>query len=270
MNASPPSSPPPSPSLATRRRQGMTIAGAVAIGVALGGFHAGIAEPVIPARAAPRSDRVAAAAPPAPRYSAIDAAAVGPNRHWSSSWAALKQNRPGLFDPVVRTSEMKEAALQDRLHTRAFEGAPPVIPHPVEQQSAATCLACHGDGLKLGEKLATKVSHPHYTNCLQCHVEQAGGLLTTADAMTPAWSANEFAGLLRSGPGMRAMPGAPPTIPHPLQLRGDCMSCHGLVARPGLRTTHPWLQNCRQCHVADEAAERPRFAEVLPATDATP
>ena len=60
---------------------------------------------------------------------------------------------------------------------------------------------------------------------------------------------NTFAGILRAGPGLRAMPHAPPTIPHTLQLRTDCLSCHGLIARPGLRTTHPWLQNCVQCHV---------------------
>ena len=244
----------------------MTILGAIAVGIGLVGFLVGIAEPVIPQRAV----ALVGAAPTeasivAPSYRDISSANVGPNRSWTSNLASLKQPSPDLFAAVTRTAAMKDAALRDRLRTRAFDGAPPVIPHFVEQQSAQSCLVCHGEGLLLGNRIATKISHPHYANCLGCHVEQTGGLPNAAPVKTseePAPSpipGNVFAGLRRAGPGTRAMPGAPPTIPHTTHLRGDCMSCHGLIARPGLRTTHPWLQNCVQCHVSPEEIERMPF-----------
>ena len=44
------------------------------------------------------------------------------------------------------------------------------------------------------------------------------------------------------------------TIPHPLQLRENCLACHGgPAARAELRTTHPERVRCRQCHVPDVA-----------------
>ena len=235
----------------------MTIFGAIAIGIGLVGFLVGIAEPVVPTRA---TQRVSALPTESirltPSYREINSAAVGPNQAWTSSLASLKQTRPELLAPVVRTPAMKDAALRDRLRTRAFDGAPPVVPHRVEHQSAQSCLVCHRDGMQLGNQIATKISHPHFANCLGCHVEQAGSLPLVINAEAPA---NLFAGLLRAGPGTRAMPGAPPSIPHTTHLRGDCMSCHGLIARPGLRTTHRWLQNCVQCHASPAETERIPF-----------
>jgi cytochrome c-type protein NapB len=232
----------------------MTMAGAIAAGIGLAGFLIGLAEPVtvtradrsVPARSFPAVFAV-------PSYREISSTLNGPNHGWSSQLSKLKQDRPGMFDPVVRTPEMKDAALRDRLRTRAFDGAPPVIPHAVEQQSAASCPVCHGEGLKLGDRVATRVSHPHFANCQQCHVEPQRAEIPAA--IDSQWPDSMFDGLLRSGPGTRAMPGVPPTIPHTLHLRSDCLSCHGLVTRPGLRTTHPWRQNCVQCHVAAHPAE---------------
>ena len=235
----------------------MTIFGAIAIGIGLVGFLVGIAEPVVPTRAAQRvSPLPTESIRLTPSYREINSTAVGPNQSWTSSLASLKQTRPDLLAPVVRTPAMKDAALRDRLRTRAFDGAPPVVPHRVEHQSAQSCLVCHRDGMQLGNQIATKISHPHFANCLGCHVEQAGSLPLVINAEAPA---NLFAGLLRAGPGTRAMPGAPPSIPHTTHLRGDCMSCHGLIARPGLRTTHPWLQNCVQCHASPAETERIPF-----------
>ncbi len=236
-------------------RRTLTIAGAIAAGVGLVGFLSGPAEPVTVERFQPTAPQ---ALPgnvlAAPSYREVDSRMVGPNRQWISTFDSLKQDRPSLFDPVVRTAAMKDAALRDRLRTRAFEGAPPVVPHRIEHQSASSCLVCHQNGLKLGDRIATRISHPHYTNCLQCHVEQVGSLPSTVVVHSPSGHVepitNTFAGLVRLGPGDRAMPHAPPMIPHTTQMRNDCASCHGLVARPGLRTTHPWLNNCTQCHVA--------------------
>jgi nitrate reductase (cytochrome), electron transfer subunit len=64
--------------------------------------------------------------------------------------------------------------------------------------------------------------------------------------------------------GLRAYPGAPPSIPHPLsadEFRGmTCNSCHeagGYSARFSAYvpvTPHPEYGNCLQCHTADAAA----------------
>jgi cytochrome c-type protein NapB len=210
-----------------------------------------------------------------PGYQEIDSSLYGANRNWSSDFSKLKQNLPKLTDPVIRTPEMKDQALRDRLRTRAFDGAPPSIPHAVEQQSAASCLVCHGNGMVLANRIATKISHPHFASCTQCHVEQAGAIPIAKPQLSkpgkkPSESKvkeipreNTFLGIQRSGPGERLMPGAPPTIPHTLHLRNDCMSCHGLVARPGIRTTHPWLQNCVQCHAAkSDAPQAPELVRV--------
>lgn len=249
----------------------MTIGFAVAVGISLVGFLVGISEPVIPRRAvAPH--RVVQIKPQstAPAYRDLSSTLVGPNRSWVSNYATLKQSRPPLFAPVIRTAAMKDAALRDRLRTRAFEGAPPAIPHDVEQQSAASCLVCHGEGMQLSGRIATRISHSHYSSCTQCHVESKASVPWLASSLPaqdatgniaePTLSVNEFTGLLRSGPGQRAMFGSPPTIPHTTHLRGDCLSCHGLVARAGLRTTHPWLQNCIQCHAPSAELDQALFA----------
>ena len=138
--------------------RGITIIGAVAAGLGLVGFLVGIGERVEATRASLPVAREAVSAQSVPSYREINSTSVGPNADWSSQLKNLKQDRPSLFAKVVRTPEMKDAALRDRLRTRAFDGAPPVVPHRVEQQSAENCLVCHGEGLKLGDKIATKIS----------------------------------------------------------------------------------------------------------------
>ena len=154
----------------------------------------------------------------------------------------------GQLFKVESLFEMKLGTLADRAKNRAFDGAPPTIPHPVETQSVASCLACHGEGLKVGDRVASKISHAHLTNCTQCHVEQS---------RVPV--ENTFVGVYRAGPGTRASPGAPPTIPHHTWMRENCASCHGLLTRPGTRTTHPWLTNCVQCHAPSAARDQVHF-----------
>ncbi len=65
--------------------------------------------------------------------------------------------------------------------------------------------------------------------------------------------ASAFRGLPQ-GPwqGGRATPGAPPTIPHTLQLWENCLTCHaGSASRVEIRTSHPERPRCRQCHVPE-------------------
>jgi cytochrome c-type protein NapB len=226
------------------------------VGVAVVGFLLGIND--TPPRVAPTPPERAAVGdvPAAAGYAELPAAPIKANDRWENALSSLRSPTPSPFDPVTRTEEMKLAALADRSKNRAFDTAPPTVPHPIEQANAASCLACHGTGLWVKDKLATRVSHPHLTNCTQCHAEGANPALAKFDAPL---TENAFVGAARSGPGSRAAPGAPPTIPHTTWMRQDCASCHGLVARPGIRTTHPWLTNCTQCHAPSAALDQVAF-----------
>jgi cytochrome c-type protein NapB len=133
---------------------------------------------------------------------------------------------------------------------RAYDGAPPVIPHPVRPLQRQDCLACHAEGIDLGpDGLAPRTPHPEQTQCSQCHVEQALG----GDGL----AANRFVGHREPDRGSRAYPGAPPTVPHRLETRRHCLGCHGDFGGSPIRTPHPDRVNCRQCHVESNPATPP-------------
>lgn len=134
-----------------------------------------------------------------------------------------------------------------RAARRAYDGAPPTPPHG---DFGMSCGACHdADGRSVGDAYAPPSPHLGTAEegatprCRQCHV------FVTTDAL---FVANGFMGLPQNmRPGGRASPGAPPTIPHRLQMRENCLACHGgPAARPAIRTSHPERPRCRQCHVA--------------------
>jgi nitrate reductase (cytochrome), electron transfer subunit len=140
---------------------------------------------------------------------------------------------------------------------RAEPGAPPVIPHRVDeaQGDAKACLTCHADGgwaPRFGAYTPV-VPHPELEGCRECHLpEGAQGVSRPTAQSGPA------------APRMRraALPGSPPPIPHSLEMRENCLACHagpGAVAE--IRTSHPTRVSCRQCHAlgAEEVAafERP-------------
>ena len=145
-------------------------------------------------------------------------------------------------------------ATGERALGRAYDGAPPTIPHDA---SIDACGACHdADGTAI-DGIGVAPASPHgelaaagaMRRCRQCHVPTQTGTLLVA---------SRFTGLAQ-GPwkGSRATPGAPPTIPHTLQLRSDCQACHaGPGARSEIRTTHPERTRCRQCHVPDTSPGR--------------
>jgi nitrate reductase (cytochrome), electron transfer subunit len=160
---------------------------------------------------------------------------------------------------------------------RAYPGAPPRIPHVLspEEFRGTTCNACHergGYSARFGAY--TPMSpHPEFRNCLQCHAVDDGsvgvlanGRVAGGDAAAARMQRAAAAPLVPldwktsdwPATNLRAMTGSPPAIPHPLDLRGNCLACHG---GPGavaeIRTTHPERANCRQCHVpaTDEVGE---------------
>jgi len=141
--------------------------------------------------------------------------------------------------------------LSDYYDRRQYPGSPPYIPHQVEEADLAPveCLTCHAKGGWSEElKRHTPITpHPEQTACRQCHIEQtAAKLFVDIDWMsvtTPRLGRSE-------------LPGAPPPVPHDLQMRGDCIACHvgpGTVA--AIRVEHPSRGNCRQCHVPETNVE---------------
>ena len=138
--------------------------------------------------------------------------------------------------------------LKSYYDNRAFYGAPPTVPHPIAEGGigANACLKCHENGGFVDKYQAfTPVTpHPEKSNCVQCHVR----VKTTSLFIPSSWKGVEAPEI-----GNQALQGSPPIVPHPLQMRENCLSCHaGSSAVKEIRTTHPERINCRQCHVINE------------------
>ncbi|MBL9119113.1 MAG: hypothetical protein JNL80_04270 [Phycisphaerae bacterium] len=144
-----------------------------------------------------------------------------------------------------------------RASLRAYEGAPPVIPHPIADLNVQTCRACHSEGLRAGDRVARMVPHATLTNCTQCHVEA-----DPAHDVPASLAVSTFEGRRASGyGGTRAWAGAPPTMPHSLFMRTNCVSCHGEFGYDGWRPDHLDRSNCIQCHAPAAEFDQlsPRF-----------
>ncbi len=139
---------------------------------------------------------------------------------------------------------------------RQYPGSPPRIPHQVDLSfngNAADCLACHAKGGYSAEfgKYAPVTPHPENSLCYQCHAEK----VTDERFVQSNWQSNNPPRL-----GKSFLAGGPPSIPHSLQLRENCIACHtgpGAVAE--IRVAHASRGNCRQCHVS--AVQQEAFNE---------
>lgn len=130
---------------------------------------------------------------------------------------------------------------------RAFAGAPPVMPHSFAgDRDGRYCLECHAreDRIEKRQRAIAPVPHPEFTQCQQCHVNGSR-------RDVPIFRTNDFTGLVSWGKGDRAHPFAPPTVPHPIGMRENCLACHGPTGRQRIATAHPWRSQCLQCHVPD-------------------
>jgi cytochrome c-type protein NapB len=145
------------------------------------------------------------------------------------------------------TEDLAKSDAAVRAERRAYDGAPPVVPH---EDFGIVCSECHNEqGMEVRD-VGFAPPSPHeltegmneLSRCRQCHV------FRRTDAV---FAANGFVGLrqdLRRGP--RLNPFAPPTIPHKTFMRENCVACHaGAAAREPIRTPHPERSRCRQCHV---------------------
>ncbi len=194
---------------------------------------------------------------PAPNYADIAKAAYSPNAAWKSRLSDLSPH--DALDSVV-SSDPEELRYR-RDSRRAYDGAPPVVPHPIDQHTAESCLQCHGKALRIGDVVAPAISHPEYTSCTQCHVSTKGlgSQWNTSDF--DLHTGNRFGGYHQPLEGSQAYPDAPPTIPHTLHMRQNCMSCHGPMGTSPIRTSHPERQSCNQCHVPGSDIDKRNFSE---------
>lgn len=168
----------------------------------------------------------------------------------------------GPFQEMNQASRTSEPAkgfsgrlrhLNEFYGRRAYPGAPPVIPHKVqaemEGEGQRSCLACHREGgfVSAFNAFAPVTPHPQYGNCRQCHLPQQ---------QTALFKQADWRSVVPPRIGRAALPGGPPPIPHGLEMRSNCLSCHsgpGAVAE--IRTPHPDRVNCRQCHVPLKESE---------------
>lgn len=149
--------------------------------------------------------------------------------------------------PVPDRAGAVKSSAAVRAARRAYDGAPPIIPH---DDFGMRCGACHDSRGQSVPEIGFAPASPHEgtpmagatARCRQCHV------FSTREGL---FVASEFDGLEQDLlAGARATPGAPPTIPHRILMRENCAACHtGPAAREQIRTSHPERSRCRQCHV---------------------
>ncbi|WP_250436935.1 multiheme c-type cytochrome [Hanstruepera flava] len=164
-----------------------------------------------------------------------------------SETGVFERSDLGLEYANMPIDENHQRSLDGYYDNRAYHGAPPSIPHPVKEERSMggkTCLQCHENG-GFTEKFnayAPVTPHPEMVNCRQCHVP-----LKTQSL----FKGTNFPELEAPAVGVNnALIGSPPVIPHQIQMRENCLSCHaGPSAPKEIRVTHPERINCRQCHV---------------------
>jgi len=231
---------------APARVVGLLVAAVAA--VAAIGFATGTAPKAYRAERPPLRERPdPGVVPPARTHAELE------RRPWTggpaaSGWQRSREIAAKTAERVASEGASVEEAVRERAARRAFDGAPPVVPHPVRAGGAAECLACHAEGFALGSRRADPVPHASYASCTQCHV---GAASFTRVAANPAASAEStWVGLGSPTAGPVAIEGAPPAIPHPTLMRERCDSCHGSAGRAALQTPHPERRSCLQCHPA--------------------
>jgi cytochrome c-type protein NapB len=144
-----------------------------------------------------------------------------------------------------------ERTLGEFYSRRQYLGSPPYIPHKVDEPDLDTvvCLTCHARGgwTEALKRHTPLTPHPEQAACRQCHIPQAEGESSVA---------SNWMSIAPPRLGRAHLPGAPPPVPHDLQMRGNCVACHvGPGAVTVIRTEHPSRGNCRQCHVPDSFVE---------------
>ncbi len=139
-------------------------------------------------------------------------------------------------------------------------GVPEPIPHPVD--ATTNCAVCHGATGVLPYPSGHETIDQSL--CTQCHRPTQ-----TAPAAEPPATETPSA-----EPVATATPAAegPPTIPHPLEGRDNCLLCHsetGVKPYPPDHAGRP-VTSCQACHQAGPAGAAPTPPAATPAAGATP
>ncbi len=100
-------------------------------------------------------------------YRDMQVRAYGPNAALPEQWWRQFREHSAAG---IQTPEDPSVALARRAARRAYQGAPPTIPHAVDQLAVPACLTCHERGVTLAGVSAPAMSHPRRDSCLQCHV----------------------------------------------------------------------------------------------------
>ncbi|MEP5599805.1 MAG: cytochrome C, partial [Algibacter sp.] len=166
-----------------------------------------------------------------------------------SESGVFKRSKYALDYKNMPVDENHQRSLKTYYNNRAYHGAPPSIPHPVDEHQnmgGESCLKCHQNG-GFTEKLnayAPVTPHPELVNCKQCHVEQNTSTF---------FKAGSYANVIAPKVGVNnALLGSPPVIPHQIQMHENCLACHaGPSAAIEIRVSHPERINCRQCHASN-------------------
>ncbi len=239
----------PEPVPDTPERRLIALLAAVVIAVSLIGIVTGIAPERYQAKRPKLQERADPGdVPPARTHAELEI------RPWTggpaaSGWSEGRELARREAEERWETGYSAEAARDDRARRRAFDGAPPVVPHPVRPGGAPECVACHLDGFALAGRRASVIPHRIFASCTQCHVSSAPSLGVAAGG-GPAAVPTSFVGLASSGAGETAYEGAPPAVPHSTWMRERCDSCHGADGRAALKTPHKERRSCLQCHPA--------------------
>ena len=185
----------------------------VVISIAVTGYFVGLQSPMNPSaksvatvqsnerdtgEMSSHSNSAAGAVLPATHYADMGNMTLKQAKIWQTSLAQLKSTVDPLEEFTI-TPEQKAFALALREQNRAFNGAPPTVPHPVDQMPAQVCAACHSNGFKTETLRIPKMSHQFLENCTQCHVENNPKHMTAS-----LFRENSFVGLPAPTGGPRA------------------------------------------------------------------
>lgn len=250
----------------TRHTKATTIIVAVVLTISVSGFFMGLRQTVSetgdsspePTVCEPAHDSNPHHVAMAVGYTELHKHPLGPNTGFHSRLSQLKST--GTQSGEMDTNDSYALRLR-REGRRAYDGAPPTVPHPIDQHTAKSCMQCHAESTRIGDVVAPAISHPQYTSCIQCHVSSEGLGSRWNTSEFDLHTGSQFRGNFAELKGTRAYPDSPPTIPHKVAMRQNCMSCHGTLGTSPIRTSHPDRQSCTQCHVPGAAVDKSNFAE---------
>ena len=249
-------------------RRSLQIAATIAIAVALVGFLTGTRPRQREVWGAPPAIEEGSGAPLAPTHAELgsdsEESAIAARQR--RAFEVMRADRRGLLEDIGQpTQAEREADVAARALLRAYDGAPPRVPHEVRQLGSLDCLACHEEGLRVSEaRSAPMMSHRALTSCTQCHVPDEAPMPGAERALLDGPPIDStFVGMASPVSAPRAYDGAPPQMPHPTNMRETCASCHGVMAT-GIRSSHPWRVSCTQCHAPSAEMDQAPRSDVGP------